>query len=555
MPGRPEIGSAAASRVARSPAAPGQTPLPAGLVPAGAAAGGLPPIASSPSSPRATAPAAGRSASRTVVVGAGFGGMAAALRLRTLGHEVTLVDRIDQLGGRGRVHRRDGYVFDAGPTVITAPWLFAELFELFGRRMEEELTLAPVDPWYRIVFDDGTSFDYDGDVEHALAQVRDIEPRDADGMLRMLRQCERIYEVGFERLGDVPFLSLGTMIAAIPQMIRLGSFRSTWGFVSRHLRDHRLRRVFSFQPLLVGGNPLTTTSIYALIQVVERRFGIHYTMGGTGALVAALGRLMEDVGIDIRLGADVERVATTGGRVCGVDLAGGTRIPADRVVCNADPVTVYEHLLDGEPRAAAMRRKARRMKMSMGLFVAYFGTDRTYEDVAHHTIVLSDRYEGLLKDIFDRRRLPGDPSLYVHAPTRTDPAMAPDGHECFYALAPVPNLDAGIDWEREGDRYRDVVLERIEAAMAPELRARLDTCFYSTPETFRRDFLSPAGAGFSVQPLLTQSAWFRFHARCPKVGGLYFVGAGTHPGAGLPGVTMSARVLERVLREEGAVHA
>jgi phytoene desaturase len=493
-------------------------------------------------------------APRAVVVGAGFGGMAAALRLRALGHRVTLVDRIDQLGGRGRVHRCNGYTFDAGPTVITAPWLFSELFELFGRRLEDEVVFTPVDPWYRIIFDDGSHFDYGESIDHAIEQIREMSPRDVDGFLRMMKRCERIYEVGFERLGDVPFLSLGTMLAAVPQMIRLGSFRSTWGFVSQHLRDHRLRRVFSFQPLLVGGNPLTTTSIYALIQIVERRFGIHYTMGGTGALVAALGRLMSDVGIDIRLGADVTRIACTGGSVRGVELADGTTIPADRVVCNADPVSVYQRLLPDEPAASAGRRKARRMRMSMGLFVAYFGTDRTYENLAHHTIVLSDRYEGLLRDIFGRDRLPQDPSLYVHAPTRTDPSMAPEGHECFYALAPVPNLDAGIDWSREGDRYRDLVLDRIERMMAPGLRASLDTCFYSTPETFRDDFLSPAGAGFSVQPLLTQSAWFRFHARCPRVGGLYFVGAGTHPGAGLPGVTMSARVLERVLREEGAVH-
>ena len=454
---------------------------------------------------RPAVPAAGDDhAPRVVVVGAGFGGMAAALRLRAMGHRVTLVDRVDQLGGRGRVHHRDGYTFDAGPTVITAPWLFSELFELFGRRIEDEVVFTPIDPWYRIIFDDGSHFDYGESVDHAIEQIREMSPRDVDGFLRMMKQCERIYEIGFERLGDVPLLSLGTMLAAVPQMIRLGSFRSTWGFVSRHLKDHRLRRVFSFQPLLVGGNPLTTTSIYALIQIVERRFGIHYTMGGTGALVAALGRLMEDVGIDIRLGADVRRITTAAGRVRGVELGDGTTIPAERVVCNADPVGVYRTLLADEPSAEAGRRKARRMRMSMGLFVAYFGTNRTYEQVAHHTIVLSDRYEGLLRDIFGRDRLPVDPSLYVHTPTRTDPSMAPAGHECWYALAPVPNLDAGIDWSEQGYRYRDLVLDRIERMMAPGLRSHLDTCFYSTPETFRDDFLSPAGAGFSVQPLLTQ---------------------------------------------------
>ena len=504
--------------------------------------------------PRAFSPE--RDATRTIVVGAGFGGIAAALRLRARGDRVTLIDRLDHLGGRARVFSRNGYTFDAGPTVITAPFLIDELFALFGRRTADYVTLAPVDPWYRVRFHDGTHFDYTGDRDRTLEQIRAIEPRDADGYLRMLRACDEIYRVGFEKLGDQPFDRPGDMLAALPDMVRLRSFRSVYAFAAAHLRSEKLRRVFSFQPLLVGGNPFKTSSIYALIQSLERRFGVHYAMGGTGALVNALGRLMEEAGIDIRLGETVDRIDTLGGRVAGVTLEAGDRLPADRVVSNADPAMVYQRLLPAEPRSRRTRNRSRSMKQSMGLFVIYFGARRTYPDLAHHTILLSDRYKELLADIFDRGRLPADPSLYVHAPTRTDPAMAPEGRECFYALAPVPNLKSGaktgIDWEREGDRFREVVLDRIEKELAPGLRDHIESEFYLTPEYFRDELRSTDGAGFGVQPLLSQSAYLRFHTTCPHYRGLHFVGAGTHPGAGIPGVLTTAKTLERALDRETA---
>ncbi len=488
---------------------------------------------------------------RAIVVGGGFGGIAAALRLRAMGKDVTLVDRLDQLGGRGRVFQRDGYTFDAGPTVVTAPFLFEELFSLFGRRMSDYVTLTPCDPWYRVQFQDRSTFDYTGSIDRTLEQIREIEPRDADGYLRLLEASDEIYRVGFEQLGDQPFDRIGPMLAALPQMLRLGSFRSTYSFVSRYLRNDKLRQVFTFQPLLVGGNPMKTSSIYSLIQSLERRFGVHYAMGGTGNLVAALRRLMDDVGVVVRLNETVSEIETQGRRVRGAVLESGERLPAEFVVANADPTFVYTRMLPERSGPSLLRWRARRMKQSMGLFVIYFGAKRTYPDLAHHTILLSERYGPLLKDIFERGVLPPDPSLYVHAPTRTDPAMAPDGRECFYALAPVPNLRADIDWSREGDRFRDVVMERIEEHLAPGLRDVIDTEFYVTPEYFRDELLSTDGAGFGVQPLLSQSAYFRFHTSCPRYAGLYFVGAGTHPGAGMPGVLTTAKTMHRAMERDG----
>ncbi|MEL6330377.1 MAG: phytoene desaturase family protein [Planctomycetota bacterium] len=488
-----------------------------------------------------------------VVVGAGFGGIASALRLRASGMRVTLVDRLVMLGGRARVFERDGYTFDAGPTVITAPYLLAELFELFGERLEDHVDLRPVWPWYRVQWGDGAKFDYGGGPDQMCEQIERFRPKDCDGYRRMLRRAEEIYKIGYERLGDQPFDRASDMARAVPDMLRLGARRSMYEFVASHLKNERLRQVFTFQPLLVGGNPFNTSCIYALIQPLEQRFGVHYAMGGTGAVVRALGALMERVGIDIRLGEDVESIETTSDRVSGVALGSGTLIPADLVVSNADPVTLYTKMLPEQGRHKLTRLRARSMKLSMGLFVSYFGTSRTYPDLAHHTILLSDRYKELLSDIFDRGIVPDDPSLYAHAPTRSDPSMAPDGHECFYVLAPVPNLSRIDDWDAREERFHDLILERIESCMAPELRSHIDTRFAVTPRYFESELRSPAGAGFSVQPRLTQSAYFRFHNRCPHYRNLFLVGAGTHPGAGIPGTLCTAKTMERCLRREGVI--
>lgn len=488
-----------------------------------------------------------------VVVGSGFGGMAAALRLRARGLHVTLVDRVPELGGRARTFRQGGYVFDAGPTVITAPYLLDELFELFGERLADHVELRPVWPWYRVQWPDGATFDYGGDPERMCEEIARFDRRDQDGYRRMIAEAERIYRIGYERLGDRPFHRLRTMAAAVPAMVRLRTQRSMYRFVASHLRNERLRQVFTFQPLLVGGHPFRTSCIYALIQPLEQRFGVHYAMGGTSAIVRALGDLMERQGIRTILGDGVEHLETRDRTVTGVRLESGHVESADLVVSNADPVRLYADLLPETGPHARTRRRATSMKLSMGLFVAYFGTKRTYPDLAHHTILLSDRYRKMLDEIFDGGAVPEDPSLYVHAPTRTDPAMAPPGHECFYALAPVPHLGHVDDWGQRAESYEELVLERIERCMAPQLREQCDVRFHVTPRYFETELASERGAGFGVQPTLGQSAWFRFHNRCPHYRNLYLVGAGTHPGAGIPGTLSTARTMENAMLEEGVL--
>jgi phytoene desaturase len=488
-----------------------------------------------------------------VVIGSGFGGLAAAVRLATLGLRVTVLEALDQPGGRARVFRQDGFSFDAGPTVITAPYLLEELFACAGRELSEYATLVPVDPFYRILFDDGTRFDYVGDEERLLAQIRAIEPRDVDGYLRLAGHARKIFAVGFERLADQPFDRARDMLRVLPDMVRLGSQRSVYGLVARYIRDERLRQAFTFEPLLVGGNPFRTTSIYLLIHWLERKWGVHFAMGGTASLVNGLVTLLEELGVDLRMNAPVERIEAAHGRATGVVLESGERLRADLVVANADPTRVYQRMIPAQARPRHGARRLRRVRQSMSLFVGYFGTRRTYAGLAHHTIVLGPRYRGLLEDIFDRRVLADDMSLYLHAPTRTDASLAPAGHEAFYVLSPVPNNRSGIDWKRTGPEYLDRVLARLEEKLLPGVRDHVVTGRMLTPDDFEHELRSSDGAAFGPEPILTQSAWFRYHNRSRDVAGLYFVGAGTHPGGGVPGVLCSAKVLENVLRRDGVV--
>ncbi len=492
-------------------------------------------------------PGMARFGPRAVVIGAGFGGIAAALRLRARGYAVTLLDRLEQLGGRAQVYRRGGFVFDAGPTVITAPFLFEELFGLFGKRMADYLDLRPVTPWYRFAFPDGRVFDYGGTVEETLAEIRRFEPADQGGYRRMVEMSRRIFDKGFVELSDQPFHRLRDMLRVAPALLRLRSDRSVYGMVSRYIRHPLLRQAFSIQPLLVGGNPFDTTSIYSLIHYLERQWGVHFPMGGTGALVGGLGRLLEEEGIDVRLGAGVSRLLLDQRRARGVVLDSGEEVHSEIVVSNADAPFLYKEMVDRPVRKRWSDRRIERLKYSMGLFVLYFGTTRRYPDVAHHTIVLGERYKELLRDIFDRKILADDFSLYLHRPTATDPSMAPPGCDAWYVLSPVPNLQAGIDWETEGPRYRDRIVSALNTGLLPGLKETITEDFFVTPADFRSRYLSLHGAGFSIQPLFTQSAWFRFHNKSEDVENLYLVGAGTHPGAGLPGVLSSAKVLDRLV--------
>lgn len=484
---------------------------------------------------------------RAIVVGAGFGGIAAAIRLRAKGYSVQLLDRCSALGGRAQVFHRGGFQHDAGPTVITASFLFEELFALHGKRLGDYVRLVDLDPWYRFRFPDGTYFNYGGSFEDTLAEIRLISPEDCAGYLGLVAKSKEIFAIGFEKLADKPFNNLGTMLGLLPSLVALGGFRSVWQLVTKYIRHPWLQRAFSVSPLLVGGNPFDTTSIYSLIHYLERKWGIQFAMGGTGALVGALGALMQEIGVEVRLDSTVDQIIVERGSAKGVVLSTGERLQADIVVSDADPAFLYSKMI--EKPALVLRMKLKFAQSSMGLFVLYFGTTRRYDDVAHHTIWFGDRYRELLQDIFHNHHLGDDFSLYVHRPTATDPSFAPPGCDSWYVLAPVPNLQSGTDWNAVAEGYGDSILKALEDTMMPDLRAHVTERFHMTPLDFKDRYLSVHGAGFSIAPILRQSAWFRFHNRAEGVDNLYLVGAGTHPGAGLPGVLSSAKVLDHLIPE------
>jgi phytoene desaturase len=475
-------------------------------------------------------------------VGAGFAGIATALRLRALGYEVTLLERLASIGGRAQVFKRGGYKHDAGPTVITAPFLFEELFQLFGENLADHLQFVPLDPFYRFHFADGSQFDYRASIDDTLDEIRRFSPDDAEGYLALLKNSKSIYDVAFKKLVHRPFLSIWDMVKQVPALLALKCYKTVAQQVNSHLKHPLLRQAFSIHPLLVGGNPFTTTAIYTLIHYLERRYGVFFCMGGTGKLVYELGALMERQGIKVILNADVSELIVANKIATGVRLSDNTTVEADIVVFGGDPATFYQHLLP-RPRLRPSVKK----KYSMGLYVLYFGTRKLYPDIAHHSIWMGPRFKQLLAEIFDSKTISPDFSLYLHRPTATDRSFAPDGCESFYVLCPVPNLLGNVDWSVEAEALRDRIITALEATVLPGLSTVIEEVFWMTPEDFAKDYRSLHGAGFSIEPRLLQSAWFRFHNRDRWISNLYFVGAGTHPGAGLPGVVSSAKVVQEII--------
>jgi phytoene desaturase len=485
-------------------------------------------------------------AASAIVIGSGFGGLAAAIRLQARGYATTILEMRDKPGGRAYVFEDQGFTYDAGPTIITAPFLIDELFELAGKRTSDYVPIVPVTPYYRIIFHDGRQFDYTGNEEEIIAQIRKFNPDEVPGYLEFVKKSRAIFERAFIDLADRPFSSVADMLKVAPDLIQLRSHESVYRLVSRYVKHPLLRQVFSFHPLLVGGNPFQSSSIYAMIHYLERKWGVHFAMGGTGALVQGMVRLFTEMGGVMRLNCRVEELLLKDGAVCGVRLTSGEELAAEVVVSNADVANFYKKAVPAESRKTWTDARLERMRYSMGLFLIYFGTDRTYPELAHHSIILTERYEKLLEDIFQRKILAADFSLYLHAPTRTDPSLAPPGCECFYVLSPVPNLAGKIDWPEVKERYAEAILASLEK-LCPDLRKHIVSKLIWTPEDFESQLDAHLGSAFQFEPILTQSAWFRPHNVSEDIKNFFLVGAGTHPGAGLPGVLSSAKLLERVL--------
>lgn len=479
-----------------------------------------------------------------IVIGSGFGGLSAAIRLQAKGHQVTIVDKLDKPGGRAYVFERDGYTFDAGPTIITAPWLIHELFEIAGKKTDEYVNIIPIDPFYNVRFEDGTVFRYNGDKDSILKQIEALNPKDVKGYHRFIKNAEKIFKAGFDLI-DKPFTTFGSMLKVLPDLIMLRSERSVAGMVQKYIKDYRLRQVFSFHPLLVGGNPFQTTSIYALIHILEQRWGVWFAMGGMGALVKGLVNVFKDIGGTMQLGTEIKEIIIddTTKRATGVKTASGEILNADIVISNADVGNMYMKMIPSKYRKKNTDTRMRNLHYSMSLFVMYFGTNKKYEDIAHHEIIMGPRYKELVTDIFKKKHLADDFSLYLHRPSATDPSLAPDGCDCWYVLSPVPHLESGTDWSVKGPEYRDRIVKYLEERYMPDLSKHIVSEHYVTPTYFRDTLNSHLGNAFGVEPILTQSAWFRPHNLSEDIPNLYIVGAGTHPGAGLPGVMSSGKIV------------
>lgn len=488
---------------------------------------------------------------KVIVIGSGFGGLATAVRLAARGYEVQLFEKRDKLGGRAYVYETNGFRFDSGPTVVTAPFMFDDIFQAAGRRREDYFALAPCQPFYRIFNYQGHHFDYNENLDFTLSEIDRWNPADKAGYLKFIHSTRAIFEKGFVELSDQPFLSLMDMVRVAPDLVKLQSYKSVYNYVSQFVKDDFLRRCFSFHPLLIGGNPFQTTSIYALIHYLEREWGVHYALGGTGAIVKALGQLFEELGGQIYLNSEVAEILVEGRRVTGVRLADGASHRAEVIVSNADVAFTYRNLIAAPHRRKYTNRKIEKMRYSPSLFVIYFGVKRGYTDTClmHHNIILGRHYKGLLDDIFTNKQLSDDFSLYLHRPTATDSTLAPPGCETFYVLSPVPHLGANIDWAQAAQPYRNRIMQFLEDNYLPDLQANLVVEHHIDPRYFQNSLNSYLGSAFSVEPILTQSAWFRPHNRSEEFDNLYFVGAGTHPGAGLPGVLSSAKIAEKLISQ------
>ena len=486
---------------------------------------------------------------KAIVIGSGFGGIAISLRLQKLGYDTTIIEKLNDIGGRARVFNVNGFKHDAGPTVITAPFLFDELFSLFGKKRQDYLNFVPLEPWYRYYFHDGKTFDYCSTVEKTNEQISKFNTKDVKGYARLLNKSKKIFDVGFTQLADKPFISFFKMLGVVPNLIILQSYLTVSQLVNRYLKNPYLRKAFSIHPLLVGGDPHTTTSIYALIHYLERKWGVFFCMGGTGKIVSELKKLMIENGVKIKINTEVKEFVLENNKISKIITNNEEITNFDLVVCNADPPMVYSKLLN-KYNFKRPFKKEKNLLYSMGLFVLFFGTTKKYNDVAHHTIWMTERFKSLLSDIFKKKKLSDDFSLYIHRPTATDISFAPEGCDSFYVLCPVPNLQGKVNWETESESLKNRIIKELSKTIMPNLEDTITDVFWMNPNDFKNDYNSMHGSGFSIAPIFTQSAWFRYHNKDKKIKNLYFSAAGSHPGAGIPGVLSSAKVVENIIKNE-----
>jgi phytoene desaturase len=487
-----------------------------------------------------------------IVIGAGFGGLALAMRLQSAGIKTTIVEARDKPGGRGYHWNRQGFVFDAGPTVITDPPCLEELWALSGAKLADDVDLMPVKPFYRLNWPDGVEYDYSNDEEELRAEIRKIAPDDLAGYEKFQEYSKGVEREGYQKLGAVAFLDFASMIKAAPALMKYQAWRSVYSIASKYVKNEKLRQALSFQTLLVGGNPMTTSSIYALIHTIEKRGGVWFARGGTNQLVAGMVRHFERLGGTLRLSDPVDEIETSGSRATAVRSKSGWRMEADAVATNGDLMHTYSHLLRSSERGPKAAKSLKSKRWSPSLFVVHFGVKGIYPDIAHHSILFGPRYKGLLDDIYKNGVVPEDFSLYLHHPSVTDPKMAPEGYSTFYVLAPVAHLGkTNVDWDGEfGEKFKDAILDEVERRVLPGLKDNLADCFHYAPTDFGRDLSAHLGSAFSLEPVLWQSAFFRAHNRDDKIKNLYFVGAGTHPGAGIPGVVGSAKATAALMLED-----
>ncbi len=483
---------------------------------------------------------------RAIVIGSGFGGIAAAIRLRAMKYEVTLIEKNSDLGGRARTFYKNGYTFDAGPTVITAPYLLAELFSLFKKDIKDYVKIVPLKIWYQFIFSDLSKFNYTNNHLENLKEISKFDSTDIKGFEKLIKFSEKIFNKGYLELADKPFSKFTFMLKQIPSLLILKSYFSVYKLVSKFINNEKLRKIFSVHPLLIGGNPFSTTSIYTLILYLEKKWGVHYALGGTGKIILSLEKLMNEIGVKVIKNDEVIKITSENQNVSGIITKNNKIINSKIIVCNADPPFVYKYLLN-KKNNFLFTAKVKRMDYSMGLFVYYFGSKKKYNNIEHHTIYFGNSYKELLNKIFNQKILDNDISFYLHRPTATDSSMAPDNKDCFYVLVPVPNNLSKIKWEEEAENFKKIIIKKLSSTLLPKIEEFIEEDFYITPDYFENELKTLHGSGFSIQPKFSQSAYFRFHNKSEIYKGLFFVGAGTHPGAGIPGVLSSAKILEKII--------